>query len=328
MGDAAETVSGTPHVLTFLPRIRALPAVPCVSAAPRGIPWVPETRFGVSEWGVGRISGCSSHACIGCFDIFWDWWCCVAAGDAENEVEILLLRHGLAVLRRQVARPSCRPADRVFLAALARMLPRDRWGSVFVRPETVRRWHRLLIARRWMYPRRPPGRPATDAGVRALVVRLAREIRVGATGGSRVSSPDSASGSRPAPSGRSSSRPASTLRRGGRRRRGASSCELRPAESSLATSSLSTPCCSAACRCSCSSNSRNIVETFVERTEPIRFLIHDRDSKFTAAFDEVFRTEGIRAIKTPVRAPNANAFTERWIGSARRECLDRLLIMN
>jgi transposase InsO family protein len=73
---------------------------------------------------------------------------------------------------------------------------------------------------------------------------------------------------------------------------------------------------------------RNIVETFVERTEPIRFLIHDRDSKFTAAFDEVFRTEGIRAIRTPVRAPNANAFTERWIGSARRECLDRLLIVN
>jgi putative transposase len=73
---------------------------------------------------------------------------------------------------------------------------------------------------------------------------------------------------------------------------------------------------------------RNIVETFVERTEPIRFLIHDRDSKFTAAFDEVFRTEGIRAIKTPLWAPNADAFTERWIGTARRECLDRLLIMN
>jgi putative transposase len=73
---------------------------------------------------------------------------------------------------------------------------------------------------------------------------------------------------------------------------------------------------------------RNIVETFFERAEPIRFLIHDRDSKFTAAFDEVFRTEGIRAIRTPVRAPNANAFTERWIGTARRECLDRLLIIN
>jgi putative transposase len=62
----------------------------------------------------------------------------------------------------------------VLLAALARMLPRDRWGSVFVRPETIRRWHRSLLERRWTYPHRRPGRPATDAGVRALIVRLAR----------------------------------------------------------------------------------------------------------------------------------------------------------
>jgi putative transposase len=95
--------------------------------------------------------------------------------EAANEVEILVLRHELAVLRRQVARPSCCLADRVFLAALARMLPRDRRGSVFVRPETIRRWHRSLLARRWTYPHRRPGRPATDAGVRALIVRLARE---------------------------------------------------------------------------------------------------------------------------------------------------------
>jgi putative transposase len=73
---------------------------------------------------------------------------------------------------------------------------------------------------------------------------------------------------------------------------------------------------------------RNIIETFINRSEPIRFLIHDRDSKFTAAFDEVFRSETIRIIRTPIRAPQANAFTERWIGSIRRECLDRLLILN
>ncbi len=73
---------------------------------------------------------------------------------------------------------------------------------------------------------------------------------------------------------------------------------------------------------------RKIVETFADRTQPIRFLIHDRDSKFTAAFDEVFRSEGIRAIRTPVRAPNANAYVERWIGTIRRECLDWLLIVN
>ncbi|HEY8724957.1 MAG TPA: integrase core domain-containing protein [Gaiellaceae bacterium] len=73
---------------------------------------------------------------------------------------------------------------------------------------------------------------------------------------------------------------------------------------------------------------RNVIETFVERTEPIRFLIHDRDSKFTAGFDEVFRSDGIRTIRTPVRAPRANAFIERWIGTVRRECLDRLLILS
>ena len=73
---------------------------------------------------------------------------------------------------------------------------------------------------------------------------------------------------------------------------------------------------------------RNIVETFVERAEPIRLLIHDRESKFTGAFDEVFRSDGIRTFRTPVRAPRANAFVERSIGTARRECLDQLLIVN
>jgi putative transposase len=73
---------------------------------------------------------------------------------------------------------------------------------------------------------------------------------------------------------------------------------------------------------------RNMIETFVERTEPIRFLIHDRDSKFTRDFDAVFRSEGIRIIKTPVRAPKANAFAERFVRTTRAECLDWLLIVN
>jgi putative transposase len=73
---------------------------------------------------------------------------------------------------------------------------------------------------------------------------------------------------------------------------------------------------------------RKIIERFSSWPEPIRFLIHDRESKFTAPFDEVFRSEAIRIIRTPVRAPRANAYAERWIGSIRRECLDRLLIFN
>ena len=71
-----------------------------------------------------------------------------------------------------------------------------------------------------------------------------------------------------------------------------------------------------------------MLSTFVDRAEPIRFLIHDRDSKFTALFDEVFRSDAIRIICTPVRAPRANAFIERSIGTVRRECLDRILIVN
>jgi putative transposase len=72
---------------------------------------------------------------------------------------------------------------------------------------------------------------------------------------------------------------------------------------------------------------RNLVMTLADREEPVRLLVRDRDSKFTRSFDEVFRTEDIRVIRTPVRAPQAKAHAERWVGSLRRECLDRILIV-
>jgi transposase len=96
--------------------------------------------------------------------------------EREKEIEILLLRHQLRVLQRQVARPELTPADRALLAAFSRVLSRQRWkSSVFVTPATLLRWHRELVARRWTYPRRRPGRPPTRAEVRELVVRMARE---------------------------------------------------------------------------------------------------------------------------------------------------------
>jgi hypothetical protein len=76
--------------------------------------------------------------------------------DAAKDVELLVLRHDVAVLRRQVVRPRLQPADRVFLAALSRVLPRERWAAFFVTSATVLRWHRELVARKWTYPRKRP----------------------------------------------------------------------------------------------------------------------------------------------------------------------------
>jgi hypothetical protein len=91
-----------------------------------------------------------------------------------KDVEITVLRHQLAVLRRQVARPRFTPADRMLLAALARLLPRDRWPVFPVTPSTLLRWHRELVHRRWTYPGRRHRR-SLDPDVVELVLRMARE---------------------------------------------------------------------------------------------------------------------------------------------------------
>jgi len=222
---------------------------------------------------------------------------------------------------------------------------------VFVRPETIRRWHRSLIARRWTYPPRRPGRPATDADVRALILRFAREnsgwgyrriqgelsglgIRIAA---STVWTILQQAGIDPAPR-RSSETWRAFLRA---QANGIVAGDFFTVDTVLFRRLYALVFIELATRnvylAGVTANptgewatqqARNIVETFVERSEPIRFLIHDRDNKFTAAFDEVFRSEGIRAVRTPVRAPRANAYIERWIGTVRRECLDRLLIVN
>jgi len=103
----------------------------------------------------------------------------VARGDRANAVEVLVLRHQVAVLRRQVRRLDLEPADRAVLAGLSKRLPRGRWAAFFVAPATLLRWHRALIARRWTYPRRTPGRPPVTAQVRELVLRLARDNPTG-----------------------------------------------------------------------------------------------------------------------------------------------------
>ena len=99
----------------------------------------------------------------------------LARGDAAKDLEILVLRHQLAVLRRQTPRPRLEPADRALLAAVSRVLPRARWSCFFVKPETLLRWHRRLVAGAWTYPHRQTGRPPLDQEVQQLIVRLARE---------------------------------------------------------------------------------------------------------------------------------------------------------
>jgi putative transposase len=82
----------------------------------------------------------------------------LARGERSKELEILVLRHELSILRRQVGRPRFEPQDRLVLAALSQVLPRRSWPVFLVRPETILRWHRRIVARRWTYPHRGPGR--------------------------------------------------------------------------------------------------------------------------------------------------------------------------
>ncbi len=99
----------------------------------------------------------------------------LARDGGAKDVELLVLRHQVAVLRRQVCRPDLQPADRIVLAALSRLLPRARWSAFFVTPATLLRWHRQLIARHWTYPHARPGRPSIGRELRELVLRLAAE---------------------------------------------------------------------------------------------------------------------------------------------------------
>src|SRR5215471_8413014 len=97
------------------------------------------------------------------------------SNEFAKDVELLVLRHQLAVLGRRQRRLSLRPADRAFLAALTRVLPRSHRRSLIVTPETLLRWHRELVRRKWTQPRRSLGRPAVDDRIRQLVLRFARE---------------------------------------------------------------------------------------------------------------------------------------------------------
>lgn len=269
--------------------------------------------------------------------------------DCSKELEILVLRHELAILRRQAGRPQLTAADRPILAALSRVLPRRSWRAFVVTPETLLRWHRRIIARRWTYPHRRPGRPPLDKQVRELILRLAREnnhwgyvritgelrrlgVSVSATLVRKVLA---RAGIPPAPQRAGPSWSAFLCQHA----ETVLACDFFTVETvwlrrlyvlffiSIGTRRVEYLACTSKPDAAwMAQQARNLLMNLDDRGQRVRFLIHDRDTKFTQAFEGIFRSEGIGIIRTPIRAPNANAYAERWVGSVRRECLDRLLI--
>jgi putative transposase len=137
------------------------------------------------------------------FSKLMSWVVLCVRSDATKEIEILALRHQLAVPQRRTSRPRMSWADRALVTALTRLLPARRRLGLLVTPSTILRWDHQLIARRWTTNPTRTGRPAIPAGMRALVVRLATETSPGVTNASTASSPASATGSAPPPSGQS-----------------------------------------------------------------------------------------------------------------------------
>jgi putative transposase len=264
-------------------------------------------------------------------------------------VEILVLRHELQVLRRQVGRPRLRTADRVLLAALGRLLSRP--CSFLVQPATLLRWLRDLVRPRWTYEGRRPGRPPLLAETRQLILRLAAENP--SWGYKRIHGELVGLGIGLSPSSvwnvlqrhgiEAAPRRASVSWREFLRQQAAVilECDFLTVESLwlrrfyvLFFNELSRRRVYLAGVTAhpdgawVVQQARNLIMTLAEQGQSHRILVRDRDKKFTAAFDEVFRSEGLRPIRAPVAAPRAKAHAERWVGSVRRECLDRILIVS
>jgi putative transposase len=274
----------------------------------------------------------------------------VGRSHTDLAIEGVVLRHEVAVLRRQVHRPALEPADRAVLAGLARLLPRQRLGHLFVQPATLLRWHRDLIAKRWTYPHGRPGRPALSKGTTALVLRLAKENPQ--WGYRRIHGELATMGIVIAASSvwailkRHDIEP-SPRRLGptwaeflAAQAKGLMACDFFHVDTSLLrrlyvlvfihhdtrlvriAGVTAKPVADWVTQ-----QARNLSMDLADQASAVRFLIRDHDAKFTASCDAVFAAEATRIIKSPVRAPRANAICERAIGTIRRECLDRMLIL-
>ncbi|MER7793314.1 integrase core domain-containing protein [Streptomyces sp. NPDC097640] len=276
-------------------------------------------------------------------------------GDREKDIEILVLRHQLLVLLRQVGKPTFTDSDRAVLSGLLHHLPKDRLRHLLllVRPDTVLRWHRDMLRRRHAatcVPRRR-GRPRTIRSIHALVLRLARENA--SWGYRRIHGELAALGIKvaaatvweilrehgipPAPA-RQTTTWASFLRSQAEALLACDLFEVRTLTGARLYVFAAIEHTTRRIRILGATThptgdwivqlGRNLLMDLEDAASKAKFLIRDRDSKFTGAFDTLMTDAGLKVVTTGIRIPRMNSIMERWIQTCRTELLDQTLIWN